>query len=98
MNDSKIEWVKSHYVSANKRDMIGAVDGLEAFKVAWYPCWSIYRAYFKPKNWCNFGNSVEHNSNGRAKGYKTLEEAQAACIEHLKAFGINPAAEKRLRG
>jgi hypothetical protein len=29
--------------------------------------------------------------------FASLEDAQAACIEHLRTFGLNPDSNKRLK-
>jgi hypothetical protein len=98
MNDTiTIEWKKYEEVYADEHDLIGLIDGKPAFKVCFYSCWLAYHAYFKPAKWNNFGNSVKLNARGDVMKFASREDAQTACIEHLRTFGVNPDSNKRLK-
>jgi hypothetical protein len=98
MNDTiTIEWKEYEEVYAHERDIIGTVDGKPAFKVCFYSCWLAYNAYVKPNKWPNFGNSVKLNARGDCVKFASREDAQTACIEHLRTFGLNPDSNKRLK-
>lgn len=46
---------------------------------------AFYRAYFKPKSWTMWGQSVDRTVTPDV-GYATLEEAQEACRKHAERF------------
>jgi hypothetical protein len=99
MNDTiTIEWKQNLASYASEGDQIGYVDGKEAFSIARYENDGIsWRAYFRPAKWPNFGNSVKLNARGDVMRFASREDAQAACIEHLRTFGVNPDSNKRLK-
>jgi hypothetical protein len=75
--------------------LIGYVNGQKAFHVPDYG--GRFYAYFIPKNWINFGNSVRLETGGKSVVYKSQEDAKQDCLKHLNEFGVKPIQSARLK-